>query len=886
MISTGQRLRGMAALVALLAVVVGVPWALVAVGGNPLPTSLSGSLLTEPLGADAILGVLIAVMWVAWAHFMVCLVIELRAHRRHRAGVTTAQGTSHPLVRRLVASIVLVASSAAVSATAAEAAQPVASHATFVSRVAADADALRQLADQAPEAHVAIAPKVGNDVQAKLGLRYIVQPPHSGNYDSLWAIAERLLGDGRRWREIYDLNKAVLQADGTSLQDADLIYPGWQLLLPDDATGNAVLGDRGNNNVNNKSDGRDQSSGRDGGSAPRQQSTQTAPQPATADVSSPAEDHTPITASVGGLVGLIIASAMLGLRRRGTVDVPQGGPGLGDNPPEGGPPGGGGGNDPELLRNTELVDRASRRLDKHFADAGAGAPRAMSARVSDRHFTIAFDSEPTVPAPSGWAAIGDGRSWTVEHDALDAVGSGMAAAYPRLTCVGTDGGDLVLADLTGLVGVRCDNDAVTNALLRGVAATASTQPWGDGLTVVTVGLSGLDALVPLTEGSLVLAGPDSLDEVLERAGERAMVVIGADPGGHAAVVATEWAADHGSTATVVGPSTDQSGLPATFELRSTGRLTSPSLGVFASAGALNGDDIVRMAFTVASMTAAAGEPGERRVRRPGAANTSGRPARVAVSVLGPVGLQVAEGHGSAPDTGRLALVQEVLLYLALQPDGAHTSVLAAAIWPRGVTPEVVAATLDHVRAYIGDPATGVTSDGASARVPGGMVLDMRDGRWHLDAAQVSVDWETFQELAGDRGDAEEALRLVSGPPLQGLPNDRYAWLRGSGLADRIATAVIAVAHDLAHYELGRDHLAAAEGALRAGLVAGPACESLWRELLGIAGREDRAAAVVDEMYETLQLSGSPRGAEAETDALVQALVPGYQVPGSRAALSA
>jgi len=139
----------MAALVALLAVVVGVPWALVAVGGNPLPTSLSGSLLTESLGADAILGVLIAVMWVAWAHFVVCLVIELRAHRRHRAGVTTAQGTSHPLVRRLVASIVLVASSAAVSATAVEAAQPVASHATFVSRVAADADALRQLADQA-----------------------------------------------------------------------------------------------------------------------------------------------------------------------------------------------------------------------------------------------------------------------------------------------------------------------------------------------------------------------------------------------------------------------------------------------------------------------------------------------------------------------------------------------------------------------------------------------------------------------------------------------------------------------------------------------------------------------------------------------------------------
>ena len=44
--------------------------------------------------------------------------------------------------------------------------------------------------------------------------------------DSLWLIAERELGDGMRWVEIYDLNRAEVG------QNPDLIYPGTTLVIP------------------------------------------------------------------------------------------------------------------------------------------------------------------------------------------------------------------------------------------------------------------------------------------------------------------------------------------------------------------------------------------------------------------------------------------------------------------------------------------------------------------------------------------------------------------------------------------------------------------------------------------------------------------------------
>jgi len=50
--------------------------------------------------------------------------------------------------------------------------------------------------------------------------------------DSLWRIAERQLGDGLRWREIWALNHGRDMGSGRLFRHAGLILPGWVLHLP------------------------------------------------------------------------------------------------------------------------------------------------------------------------------------------------------------------------------------------------------------------------------------------------------------------------------------------------------------------------------------------------------------------------------------------------------------------------------------------------------------------------------------------------------------------------------------------------------------------------------------------------------------------------------
>ena len=61
---------------------------------------------------------------------------------------------------------------------------------------------------------------------------YVVQPG-----DTLWALAARYLGNPLRYQELFALNKGIAQADGHTLVDPNLIYPGMKLQFPADATG-------------------------------------------------------------------------------------------------------------------------------------------------------------------------------------------------------------------------------------------------------------------------------------------------------------------------------------------------------------------------------------------------------------------------------------------------------------------------------------------------------------------------------------------------------------------------------------------------------------------------------------------------------------------------
>jgi nucleoid-associated protein YgaU len=48
--------------------------------------------------------------------------------------------------------------------------------------------------------------------------------------DTLWAIAKKLLGDGKRWPEIYEQNRAVIG------DNPDRIKPGQILTIPDSSS--------------------------------------------------------------------------------------------------------------------------------------------------------------------------------------------------------------------------------------------------------------------------------------------------------------------------------------------------------------------------------------------------------------------------------------------------------------------------------------------------------------------------------------------------------------------------------------------------------------------------------------------------------------------------
>jgi hypothetical protein len=238
------------------------------------------------------------------------------------------------------------------------------------------------------------------------------------------------------------------------------------------------------------------------------------------------------------------------------------------------------------------------------------------------------------------------------------------------------------------------------------------------------------------------------------------------------------------------------------------------------------------------------------------------PATVAVQLLGPVTV-------TAPgpiDAAKRELATEIVVAIAVQPDGLHDAVLRASIWPRGVSDEVCAAALADVAAWLGtDPS-------------GRPVLMDDGGRWRL-ADCVRVDFDELHRLAATAPGPDElaslqrAIALFAGTAFSGTPAERYRWLafaRAAREANVVGTAVTRrAARLLVEVQRSTD----AEDVLRRGLALTPTAEPLWRDLLALAGRRgpEPAAAVAAELYRTLREHGA--WPEPETDALVAQLAP-------------
>lgn len=213
--------RGIAAMV-LLAIVAGLPTALVVLIGWPLPHALPSTAdlsgwLTTPISDTVILNGLAVSAWLLWAAFIPAVMSEARAARH---GYPTAASTGRTLnpLRIGAATLITALTLGTLPGTAAT------THAT--TREPALARTL--ITSAAPN------PARG-PATIHVGATRYSYTVHQD--DTLSAIAAAWLGDADRWPEICRLNwHRHWPTSGGRLTDCDLIYPGWDLRLPPDAT--------------------------------------------------------------------------------------------------------------------------------------------------------------------------------------------------------------------------------------------------------------------------------------------------------------------------------------------------------------------------------------------------------------------------------------------------------------------------------------------------------------------------------------------------------------------------------------------------------------------------------------------------------------------------
>ena len=244
-------LAGVGAIVLLVALTVGVPIALITVVGLPLPhTAPKLSALTSQLDITAILRILSVIVWLAWIQLVWCVLVEIKAAASGTQGHAAASpkvplaGATQSLAHRLVTAALLLFTAAAALTPA------VISHGAAPARAlglrpghARSANA-RQVTpadpgQQRPALTAAQAPQSHHHAPNSDKM-YTVNPPVGRFHESLWEIAHNHLGDGRRYREIFELNSGRVQPDGSKLTIASLIRPGWVLLMPKDAHGPGI----------------------------------------------------------------------------------------------------------------------------------------------------------------------------------------------------------------------------------------------------------------------------------------------------------------------------------------------------------------------------------------------------------------------------------------------------------------------------------------------------------------------------------------------------------------------------------------------------------------------------------------------------------------------
>jgi LysM repeat protein len=560
--------RGLASLVVIVALAVGVPALLVAMIGNPVAQQWSWD---QPLTNAGILGIVACVAWLFWAQFVVCVVVEVMAEVRIATGrsadwlskVPGTFGGQQAFARTLVQAVVAVGittSSVAVAPT------PWTSH--------ANAAAIAE----PPESPVPAAAPV--DLPSGAGVakpkRVSTSTVEVRKGDTIWSIAETHLGAGERWREIAGLNHGRLMGDGLRFMEADRIRPGWVLLIPETAgeSDDEIAIVRPGDTLwkiaeREYGDGDDWSrifeanraqiddpdviysgqqlklpeqvtspppspgdtpAGPDrtrpdeiwpSGPPARTPSAEPTPKPVgppeRTSVVSPSDDDAQVLSTLartlagGGMLLAVCLAAAYATRRRAQFRVRRSGRTI-----------------PRTLPEFVLVESDLRSaglagaesvafLDRALRDLSLRAsrmPEVVAARLTDDSLELVL-LEALKTAPSGWQVNGEGTRWRLPrtHSLGEAA---CPAPYPALVTLGLDpdGGTwLVDLEAAGVVQLRGPS-TVCDDVVRFLAAELATNRWSDVVKVLIAGM-GPD-LVHLNPGRLELIEEVDLDRLVKK----------------------------------------------------------------------------------------------------------------------------------------------------------------------------------------------------------------------------------------------------------------------------------------------------------------------------------------------------------------------------------
>lgn len=225
----GRGARGLLTLGLLAALLAGLPWALVYGIGWPLPDHLPspdelGSVLMAPLSTTLLLDSLACLTWVLWLVFVFDVVacaldIARGARRPHLRQIGPVRRIAAVLVGSLLVAVLGRTATAAPATPTEPGPGGGAAPASASSRAGTMPVTEERTAGRSPRT----AQQLGTER---------VRPPQDGVHDSLWRIAQRRLGDGDRWPEIWALNQGSTQPGGRVLSTPHLIHPGDLLRIP------------------------------------------------------------------------------------------------------------------------------------------------------------------------------------------------------------------------------------------------------------------------------------------------------------------------------------------------------------------------------------------------------------------------------------------------------------------------------------------------------------------------------------------------------------------------------------------------------------------------------------------------------------------------------